>query len=74
MFDGFWHHFQGTCEYVLAKPCDSEDFIISAGNIKHEHRYESYVSLVRIKKFQVKTLKLYCNMVIMLLSTVFFIL
>jgi len=48
-FDGLWHHFQGTCEYVLAKPCDSEDFIISAANIGHGSSSVSCVGLVRIR-------------------------
>ena len=48
-FDGFWHHFQGTCEYVLTRPCDSEDFIISAGNIGHRGSHVACVGLVRIR-------------------------
>ena len=48
-FDGFWHHFQGTCEHVLTKSCDGDDFIISAGNIGHEGSPVSCVGLVRIR-------------------------
>jgi len=48
-FDGFWHHFQGTCEYVLTKPCISDDFIISASNIGHDSSPVSCVGLVRIR-------------------------
>ncbi|XP_065894203.1 uncharacterized protein [Dysidea avara] len=48
-FDGYWHHFQGTCEYVLTKPCDGDDFIISAGNIGHEGSPVSCVGFVRIR-------------------------
>ena len=36
-YDGIWHHFQGTCEYVLTKLCSSTDFIISAKNDAHGH-------------------------------------
>jgi len=28
----FLHHFQGTCEYVLTKPCNDDDYIISTRN------------------------------------------
>jgi len=48
-FDGYWHHFQGICEYILTKPCDGDDFIISAGNIGHVGSPVSCVGLVRIK-------------------------
>ena len=34
-YDGYWHHFQGKCEYVLTKLCDSDEFIISAKNDGH---------------------------------------
>ena len=37
-YDGFWHHFQGTCEYVITKLCDSDEFIISAKNDGHNSR------------------------------------
>jgi len=47
-FDGYWHHYQGTCEYVLTKPCIDDDFVISAGNIGHEGSPVSCVGFVRI--------------------------
>ena len=37
-YDGFWHHFQGTCEYVITKLCDSDEFTISAKNDGHNSR------------------------------------
>ena len=46
-YDGFWHHFQGTCEYVITKLCDSDDFIISAKNDGHNSRV-SCVSQVTV--------------------------
>ena len=27
-FDGLWHYFQGVCEYILAKDCVGNDFVI----------------------------------------------
>ena len=36
-YDGAWHHFQGICEYVITKLCDSNDFVISAKNDGHGH-------------------------------------
>ena len=48
-FDGLWHHFQGLCEYVLTKPCNSDDFIISAGNFGHDEGSVSCVGFVRIR-------------------------
>jgi len=50
-FDGYWHHFQGKCEYVLTQLCLDEngnDFIISAGNFGHEGSDVSCVGFVRI--------------------------
>ena len=35
-FDGAGHHFQGECEYVLAKDCINGDFTV---HVRNEHRY-----------------------------------
>ena len=37
-FDSRWHHFQGTCEYILTKPCANNDFSVSARNAGHNSR------------------------------------
>ena len=37
-YDGLWHHFQGTCEYVITKLCESDEFTISAKNDGHNTR------------------------------------
>lgn len=34
-YDGYWYDFQGTCEYVLTKLCESNAFTISAKNDGH---------------------------------------
>jgi len=48
-FDGEWHHFQGKCEYVLTTPCNSDNFVISAGNSGQCGDLIACVGLVRIK-------------------------
>ena len=35
-FDGAGHHFQGACEYILAKDCTNEDFSV---HVRNEHRH-----------------------------------
>ncbi|XP_065894158.1 mucin-2-like isoform X2 [Dysidea avara] len=47
-FDGYWHHYQGKCEYVLAKPNDTEEFVISAGNIADRGSPVSVAGFVKI--------------------------
>ena len=47
-YDGHLHHFQGKCEYVLTKLCDSNEFIISAKNDGHSGRAVSCVSQVTV--------------------------
>jgi len=46
-YDRYWHHFQGTCEYVLTKLCESDEFTISAKNDGHNSRV-SCVSRVKV--------------------------
>ena len=48
-FDGLWHHYQGACAVVLSTPCVGDDFIISAGNIRHDSNPVSSVGFVRIR-------------------------
>ena len=43
-FDMNHFDFQGSCEYVLSKPCNSSAFIITVGNSKHD----SFVAFIRI--------------------------
>ena len=43
----YLHHFQGTCEYVLTKPCANDDFTVSAKNDGHND-HVSCVSSVTI--------------------------
>ena len=46
----FLHHFQGTCEYVLTKPCDNDDYVISAKNFAGCGRPGvSCIGLVRVR-------------------------
>ena len=47
-YDGFWHRFQGTCEYVITKLCESDEFSISAKNDGHNGRQISCVSQVTV--------------------------
>ena len=47
-FDGYWHHYQGKCEYVLSKPQDTNEFVISAGNIAERGSPVSVAGFVRI--------------------------
>jgi len=48
-FDGYYHHYQGACEYILAKSCNNDDFIISADNIQAPGSRVSFASFVRIR-------------------------
>ena len=48
-FDGYWHHYQGKCEYVLAKPQDTNEFVISAGNIADRGSPISVAGFVRVR-------------------------
>jgi len=47
-FDGRWHHYQGACEYVLTKICDSNEFNISAGNFGHDGTSVSCAAFLRV--------------------------
>ena len=47
-YDEFWHHFQGTCEYIITKLCESDKFSISAKNDGHNGRQVSCVSQVTV--------------------------
>ena len=40
-FDGAGHHFQGNCEYILAKDCLDDDFQV---NVRNEHRGNAAVT------------------------------
>ena len=40
-FDGSGHHFQGNCEYILAKDCLDDDFQV---NVRNEHRGSTTVT------------------------------
>ena len=37
-FDSRFYDFQGGCSYVLAQPCDSDDFSVIARNLAHNER------------------------------------
>ena len=43
-FDGAGHHFQGQCEYILAKDCVSNDFSV---HVRNEHRGNPSVTWTR---------------------------
>ena len=47
-YDGWWHHFQGKCEYVLTKLCDSDAFTVLAKNDGHPSNIVSCVSKVTV--------------------------
>lgn len=48
-FDGVWHHFQGTCTYVLSQLCgaDLPNYRVEGSN---EHRGSTRVSWTRLVK------------------------
>jgi len=48
-FDRRRYNFMGTCEYVLSRPCDSNDFIIVGRNVPLSHNpFASVTESVRI--------------------------
>ena len=48
-FDGFVHHYQGTCQYVHVERCTNSEFSIKTRNIAHNRRQVSCVGEVTIE-------------------------
>jgi syndecan 4 len=53
-FDGYWHHFQGRCEYVLTEDCVGKDFSIHVEN--ENRRGNSLVSYTKAAAIKAKVL------------------
>jgi len=48
-FDSKRFDFQGNCEYILTKPCDNDEFVVTVVNTLWGDRSVSVTSLVKVK-------------------------